>query len=1127
MKIFPSRSPAHTAPAAAPASGNARNASASTSAVLQPSAGKSAGMGRISHALRGLKRCLRPAAINVMSVPGFTKTTIDPLPIPKRPPPPSLGKTPRPAGQHKLDAIDRQVHNLTAKLYPPLPTGTRADPEAKRAIGGERAFASAVEALFVPSGASVEAKAETAPHLHNLLRDLTRIAEAQPDAADSTRYAGMLQCARALAAATAGNAADACAALGHLRTHFSLTDGSDNAPLSPEQKHAWSAAKLLAHTASGFDALLALRPALAEVDAARPDDGMNHRMKREGLRTFLQAADHLAAHMPADTPGALLERARSHLARASDRRSLAGDGLAVHALLCAADLHADPGKAAHAIGDRTQVAAYVAWRSGYREGGKGSALERSLERMNKFTAWARRAEHRANHRLAAFDPRRLLGMRKTPVIAAAYGTGGANLGLLNGESKALYDTVQDGIAAMLAHSAVLRRLDGGHALPTERRGLLLLREVVLEHWRAQIGTTWRSSKLKLTRADKQDIKRAVRSAAHGTDIDAEAVLGYREFRKLDKLDLKTLAKWIDEAASADPDPSVSPMLRRAKAKIVEAGDIARGRPIKLKGTTLADFRDAMTDAIGTMPLGNYVRYFDGGTYGLNANMTVNQHAFTHNSPVPAMGLGPGAKALHGRHAFVEIGSSSYGGEVFIGTDKRSSTGAGLGAYAGLKFGTEDWHLSAGFSAGVAHSHDRSAPAGVIIRTGLSYGADGKATSAWRDNVAEVTRFLFQTAALGQSTRPVPPERMWEQFAERFFRTPDISVNWRDQRRSSETVTKHGSGAVRVAAGPVRLGPAFSVGHDQVLASKNDRVDTNGWLRGVERARARASNVHVSASLAALAPAVGHFSNRSGFPDSITLPSTPIVGLSANILPSGTSVTLRRVDEHGRLNPRFIRRLVEFIDPSAFLSHMQARMPRIARTDASREKVGAFMSAMKDMGTQGNLAYGESWKIRPEVTEVLNAYTDEIQLILKCAREATPRDAGTQAARTEQVYQGVIERILEIVEGEAAVSRQAQTQAIRQVLAGLGDQDVDQVLRLANETIRVLKDEQSWKLSGYYAYDITTHGYTAGPAMLLQATASTSVAGERVLAELAVRDLELLDDPVVAEQDKDPAAGEVL
>lgn len=795
-------------------------------------------MGRISHALRGLKRCLRPAAINVTSVPGFTKTTIDPLPIPKRPPPPSLGKTPRPAGQHKLDAIDRQVHNLTAKLYPPLPTGTRADPEAKRAIGSERAFASAVEALFVPSGASVEAKAETAPHLHNLLQDLTRIAEAQPDAVDSTRYAGMLQCARALAAATGGNAADACAALAHLRTHFSLTDGSDNAPPSPEQKQAWSAAKLLAHTASGFDALLALRPALAEVDAARPDDGMNHRMKREGLRTFLQAADHLAARMPADTPGALLQRARSHLASASDRHSLAGDGLAVHALLCAADLHADPGKAAHAIGDRTQVAAYVAWRSGYREGGKGSALERSLGRMNKFTAWARRAEHRANHRLAAFDPRRLLGMRKTPVIAAAYGTGGANLGLLNGESKALYDTVQEGIEAMLAHSVVLRRLDGGHALPTERRGLLLLREAVLEHWRAQIGTTWRSSKLKLTQADKQDIKRAVRSAAHGTDIDAEAVLGYREFRKLDKLDLKTLAKWIDEAASADSNPAASPMLRRAKAKIVEAGDIARGRPIKLKGTTLADFRDAMTDAIGTMPLGNYVRYFDGGTYGLNANMTVNQHEFTHNSPVPAMGLGPGAKALHGRHAFVEIGSSSYGGEVFIGTDKRSSTGAGLGAYAGLKFGTEDWHLSAGFSAGVAHSQDRSAPAGVIIRTGLSYGADGKATSAWRDNVAEVTRFLFQTAALGQSTRPVPPERMWEQFAERFFRTPDISVNWRDQRRSSETVTKHGSAAMRVAAGPVRLGPAFSVGHDHVLASKNDRVDTNGWLRGVERARAR-------------------------------------------------------------------------------------------------------------------------------------------------------------------------------------------------------------------------------------------------------------------------------------------------
>ena len=119
------------------------------------------------------------------------------------------------------------------------------------------------------------------------------------------------------------------------------------------------------------------------------------------------------------------------------------------------------------------------------------------------------------------------------------------------------------------------------------------------------------------------------------------------------------------------------------------------------------------------------------------------------------------------------------------------------------------------------------------------------------------------------------------------------------------------------------------------------------------------------------------------------------------------------------------------------------------------------------------------------------------------------------------------RTRETVERETAMPPDEQAQAFRQALAGLRDQEVDQILRLANETIRVLKDVQSWKLSGYYAYDITTHGYTAGPAMLLQATASTSVAGERVLAELAVRDLELMDDPAHAAQDKDPAAGEVL
>lgn len=266
-----------------------------------------------------------------------------------------------------------------------------------------------------------------------------------------------------------------------------------------------------------------------------------------------------------------------------------------------------------------------------------------------------------------------------------------------------------------------------------------------------------------------------------------------------------------------------------------------------------------------MPLGNYVRYFDGATYGVNTNMTVNQHEFSHNSLVPSMGLGPGARELTGRHAFVEIGSSSYGGEVFIGTDKRSSTGVGAGLYAGFKVGIKNWHLSAGFSAGVAHAHDRSAPVGVIVRTGLTYGADGKATSAWRDNVADVTRFLFQTAAEGQAARPVPPDRMWEQFSARFFRTPDISVNWRDQRRSShrdQARQRRGARGGRRGARGARL----SVGHDQVLASKNDRVDTNGWLRGVERARARASNVHVSGSLAAVAQGSATFPTAAAFPN---------------------------------------------------------------------------------------------------------------------------------------------------------------------------------------------------------------------------------------------------------------------
>lgn len=1120
MKFFLSSRPgAGTASTAASAESASSPVNAETLQLVErPGSGR-----RISHALNGLKRRLRPAALAITAPPGFTGTTIDPMPIPKRPPRARRATAPAPASARKLAGLEQQAHNLTEKLYPPLPAGPLAEPEAKRALASERAFASAVEALFAPHG-HVE---DTGGHLHRLLAQLGAVAHAQPGLSEATRYSGMLQCARALAAATGSDAVQACVALQHLQTRFSLEDGADGRPPTLAQQHAWSAAKLLAHTASGLDALVALRPELVQVNGL-PDDGATATLKRESLRTFLQAASQLAAGLPAQevprTPAAQLEHAVVRQAGAADRAG-ALDSLALNALLCAVKVNASPHASAEAIGDRTQVAAYVAWRSGYREGGPGTALARTLTRLNKFSTWARRAEQRAKHRVLAFDPRRLLGMQKSPLTATTYGAGGANLGLLANEAKALHEHVHACIDGLLEHSGALHQGPAGATLSVDQRGLWLLREQLLKHWKVHTGPAWRSSTLKLRTADKHAIAAAVRIAAAEADLDANTVLSYREFRKLDKLDLKTLARWVMEAESlaastrtAGPQSSqLLQSLQPAQDRLAEATAIERGRPIRPQAATLDAFRTALTDAIHAMPLGNNVRYFDGGTYGVNANMSLNQHEFNHNTLVPAVSLGPGAKALHGRHAFVEIGSSSYGGEVFVGTDKRSSTGAAFGVFGGIAFGKRGAHMAAGIGGGVAYSYDRSAPIGVIVRTGLSYDEAGKPTDAWRKNAADVVDFLFQNATVAQAARAVRPEQMWEQFAHRFFRTPAISVNWREQHRSSHTLSANASKTFRISGGTLHFGPTLGVSYDRLLAGKNERIDTNGWLRGVERSRARSASVTVSASVVSTASSIGHFSSHSGHPESVSLPSVPILGAATTLVPSGASVTLRRVEENGRLNPRFIRRLMEFVDAKSFLSHLQARHAHIARTPASRAKVDAFIASVDAMATRGNLAYGESWKIRPEVTDVLNAYADEIQSILVCARQGGAAGVGgpTHAARAGQ---RIVEHIFAELESQASVSDPAAREvALREVLAGLSEQDVAQVQLLANETVRMLKASESWKASGYYVYEINTRGYAAGPSMLLQAAAATSTAGERVLAELAVRDLEILDDPALAAQ----------
>ncbi|TRX19305.1 hypothetical protein FNF07_14430 [Trinickia caryophylli] len=623
------------------------------------------------------------------------------------------------------------------------------------------------------------------------------------------------------------------------------------------------------------------------------------------------------------------------------------------------------------------------------------------------------------------------------------------------------DAVDTALAGVLDHLQACRQR--GHLSP-EQRGVLLLREQYLKRWRASVGELRNPTRLKLSHRDRDTIATAVRVLAPRAGLQAHAVLAARMVSDLKHLDLRTLEAWLHEAGMPGPRPDEAgdalPAIRLAAA-------IARGRPIKPADTTHSAFREALRDIVAKTPLGNNVRYFDGGTWGLNVNTSLNMRDFTVHKAGLGVSLGPGIKALQGRHAFLEIGSSSYGGEIFMGTDTRYSTGAAIGLFGGAAVGVHGLHFAFGAGGGVAYSHDRSAPSGVIVRTRLRRDEGGKVTDSWRTHASAVIDFLYEQGALAASARRPSAETLWERFSERFFREPDISVNWREQRRSSHTVSENAGIMARLALSGLRIGPALNATRDTLLAGKNERIDANGWLRGVERTRTRSRALTGSAALVGAVASAGHFSGHAGYPESVSIPSVPIVGAMSTFAPHGASVVLRIVDEHGRLNAKYIRSLVEFVDPRAFAAHVERRRGQIARTDGSNARLDAFLREVKACAIRGNQAYGESLKIRPDVADTLSAYEAEIETLARCAN-GSPRGA-----------------------------------------------ERDEIARLRQRIGDLLADPQSWKVSGYYTYEINTRGYAAGPAMIVQATAATSTAGERVLAELAVSELEALDDPVGA------------
>lgn len=954
----------------------------------------------------------------------------------------------------QVGKVQSRYHALTAQAFarpgrkaaPSAPgsaaaVGTQpaygsAEPMAKRAAHDRNSFTAAVEQLFTPAHGEMPG-----PEARLLAQQLARTA-LQHRLADTAPYSASLQIARALHFVSDGDAGLAMAVLHHMRGPCSLIDmGGPQA----ERQLAWQAARILSQSPMGIEALLALHD-----DPSLQGMALAPRMKREALIMFLQSSHEILAKPDSQADRSSASRLHSYAQQCSASPEVAQhELLALHALQAALAVFYAP---EHIPADDVQVGAYFAWRNTLHQQGAGTTLERIQKGLLRLPdKWISRAETRASYPLVAFDPRRALGMRKTPLAAMAYGASGVNLGLLGEEAEKLHHSVLACIARLAARCA---------AMPEPRPEYVTQLSAVLRYWTQTLRVPDHvKTRHVATRLQKAQPSPASSSAYEVTEHRLRSI----KFKPFKHFSLDALEKWnaaLDVLAvpPAGSDSDFSSLLMTAR-------ELENASPIKPSGGGREQVKQALLQIVQSPP-GNNVRYYDGGSHGVNLHASVNLAGLSVGDTHLGASITPLGKFVLGRHAFLEVGSSSYGGELFFGIDQRRSLAVGASAFAGVKFDLGVLQNKMGVGLGATYNREQSAPSGVIIRSRMMRNEEQSINDNWRKPLARVIDFMFAASSIKQTH----PQSFWNTFSRWFFHQPDIGINWRDNDRLSHAVSLSGFVGVRMAlkSGTENsyIGAAAQADYNWLPYSRNHRIDANGSLAGTELSMGRWSAGSLNVSFTISAPAFGApDSHATGSPSSATLPAMPLLGCTIPFRSKGSFAIVRLVDEDGHLNPKFSRLLIEFPDPHNFIAYVEQLRAAICPTEHSQNTLDEFLASVKSAARRGNQYYGESRKLTRQVAEKIVAYKSDIDTL-----QALQKSAGKTSHQ-------------------------------------------DEIDRLNCEIFLLLNDQNNSECSAFYVYEMITNGYAErGIPLGLQFTSGTASLGERQLLQLTMADLSNAANP---------------
>lgn len=813
----------------------------------------------------------------------------------------------------------------------------------------------------------------------------------------------------------------------------------------------------LAKTDLGHETLRTLLPGAGPAS----DNALDNAIQRDASMHALRLADQLIASLPtgARKPVSLeeaVQMANAALPEAQRSTQVAGthpagaalksarQKTAARALVCAHELQVDPAAMPHLA----LRSAYLAQRNGFDTEGPGTELARFQGRLAKLLTYAERAAG-----APAPWKHRVLGIDKSPLSALEFGTAGARL----------RNPADDFAHLTGAVSMMVAQLNQQiQALPDRRSPQAVskaIRVAAACQYQQEVGEHGWRDKVSIGRSMRKQI---VADVVKSLGVDKNVVRGsdtYKELKALGAMKVGTLREWAGSEGVA-VTPELDQQLEKLEG-LHNNGDwfptMAEVTPQKVMDV----LRDVLLNARSTFD----VRYTDMGVHGINANIAQVIADAASLVAIPTAIVGPSAKAVRGRQALVNVGSSSHGGTLFVGTDTRSTFHAGATGVAGWSLLKDHLSATVGMQF-LPFIKDWSAPKGAMIRTRWDcIGPTAPGIEPWRGKLLEVFDAIARSGPEG--ALPSNKAQVWNALAEHFFKDPDVSFNWMQTEASSTSSSLSGSVGVSGSyAGGYKTGLMGSLGGSRFWGNAMHRQDAKGAMKVETISHSSGGGLAVSGALVESFAPMGDFSDTPGHVKQVTLPSAPVIGGSASFLTSSVGTVLRIASDGDRIIPGVTFRDLEFANVATYLQYVDSRNDAWARSatkvDANGEVVAQgqdelnkFLTEVKGNADRGNSIFCERQVMTPQAARAI----DEI-------REAFVRM--TPKVETKQALKARTERMDASIEA-------------------------------------ITKDDASWRNRFLFVMEANTRQRVIGPAYLVQAQTQTEVNHLHMTAALRAND----------------------